>query len=209
MITLGGALKQREKISGRLADALAWQYMATAALKRYQDEPKIASNYDLARWSAASALYRTQEALRGVMENLPNTAASWLAWIVVFPLGARFRPPSDKLGQRVARTILEDREARIHLTEDIYVPQADELGLGMLEAALDKAVRAIPVETKMRDALRAGTLEHAPGYMLDDMALAAGVISAEEYELLDEAREARNEVVQVDAFDAATYRQLR
>ena len=72
MATLGGALKRREKISGRLADALAWQYMAAAALKRYHDEPKIASHYDLARWSAATALYRIQEALRGVMENLPG-----------------------------------------------------------------------------------------------------------------------------------------
>ncbi|MBB6184399.1 acyl-CoA dehydrogenase [Oleiagrimonas soli] len=209
MATLGGTLKRREKISGRLADALAWQYMAAAAMKRYIDEPKIASNYDLARWSAATALYRTQEALRGVMENLPNSAASWLARIVVFPLGARFRPPSDGLGRRVARTILEDREARIHLTEDIFVPQGDEVGLGMLEAALDKAVRAIPVETKMRDAVRAGRLERAPGYMLDDLALQAGVITSEEYELLDEAREARNEVVQVDAFDADTYKSLR
>ena len=209
MATLGGALKRREKISGRLADAMAWQYMAAAALKRYLDEPKIASHYDLARWSAATALYRTQEALRGVMENLPGPVAPWLARLVVFPLGARFRPPSDKLGARVARTILEDREARIHLTDDIFVPPADEPGLGMLEAALDKAVRAIPVETKMRDAVRAGKLEHAPGYMLDDMALAAGIISAEEYEWLDEAREARNQVVQVDAYEPATYRSLR
>jgi acyl-CoA dehydrogenase len=209
MATLGGALKRREKISGRLADAMAWQYMAAAALKRYLDEPKIASHYDLARWSAATALYRTQEALRGVMENLPGPVAPWLARLVVFPLGARFRPPSDKLGARVARTILEDREARIHLTDDIFVPPADEPGLGMLEAALDKAVRAIPVETKMRDAVRAGKLEHAPGYMLDDMALAAGIISAEEYEWLDEAREARNQVVQVDAYEPSAYRSLR
>src|SRR5699024_6463147 len=65
MGVLGGALKRREKISGRLADALAWQYLAAAALKRYHDEPKLAFNYDLARWSAALALYRVQEALVG------------------------------------------------------------------------------------------------------------------------------------------------
>ena len=208
MATLGGALKRREKISGRLADALAWQYMAAAALKRYLDEPKIASHYDLARWSAATALYRVQEALRSVLENLPGPLAPWLGHALVFPLGPRFRPPSDKLGARVARTILEDREARIHLTEDIFVPPPDEPGLGMLEAALDKAVRAIPVETKIRDALRAGKLEHAPGYMLADNALANGIISAHEHELLDEAREARNEVVQVDAFEPSAYRSL-
>jgi acyl-CoA dehydrogenase len=209
MGTLGGALKRREKISGRLADALAWQYLAAASLKRYHDEPKLASNYDLARWATATALYRTQEALRGVLDNLPSRPAAALARFVVFPLGARFRRPSDKLGRRVARAILEDREARIHLTGDIFVPGHDEVGLGTLEAALDKAVRAIPIETKLRDAVRDGRLDHAPGDMLDDMGLAAGVIDEAEYQLLDEAREARDEAVRVDAFDAATYRQLR
>ncbi|MDA3914009.1 acyl-CoA dehydrogenase [Oleiagrimonas sp.] len=209
MMTLGGALKRREKISGRLADALAWQYIAAAVLKRYQDNAKLASHYDLASWSLATALYRAQEALVGVIENLPSRPARILARCVVFPFGARFRPPSDRLGQRVARTILEDREARLDLTADIFVPGPDETGLGTLEAALDKAVRAIPVETKIRDAVRSGVLERAPGYMLDDMALQVGVISEQEYEWMDEAREARNEVVQVDVFDAETYRTLR
>ncbi|HET7300266.1 MAG TPA: acyl-CoA dehydrogenase [Oleiagrimonas sp.] len=208
MGVLGGSLKRREKISGRLADALAWQYLAAAALKRYHDEPKLASNYDLARWSTALALYRVQEALVGVLDNLPSRGLAALARFIVFPFGARFRPPSDKLGRRAARAILEDREARIHLTEDIYVPGPDEPGLGALEAALDKAVRAMPIETKLRDAVREGKLDRAPGHMLDDMALAAGILSEAEYQQLDAAREARNQVVQVDVFDTAAYRDL-
>ncbi|MGC1548578.1 MAG: acyl-CoA dehydrogenase [Rhodanobacter sp.] len=208
MATLGGSLKRREKISGRLADALAWQYLAAATLKRYHDEPKLASNYDLARWGVASALYRTQQALVGVLDNLPGPAATFARWLV-FPLGARFRAPSDVLGQRAARAILEDREARIHLTEDIHVPGPTEPGLGELEAALVKAVRAIPIETKLRDAVRAGRLDRAAKDELDEHALAAGIINAEEYAALNEAAEARDAVVQVDAFDPATYRQLR
>ena len=51
MGTLGGSLKRREKLSGRLADALAYLYLASAALKRYHDEPKTASNFALVRWS--------------------------------------------------------------------------------------------------------------------------------------------------------------
>lgn len=209
MATLGGSLKRREKISGRLADALAWQYLAAATLKRYHDEPKLASNYDLARWGVALALYRTQQALCGVLDNLPSGFAAGFARLLVFPLGARFRPPSDLLGQRAARAILEDREARIHLTEDIHVPGPHEPGLGELEAALDKAVRALPVETKLRDAMRAGRLDRSHKSELDDRALAAGIISQEEYAALGEASEARDAVVQVDAFDARVYRQLR
>src|SRR5579863_198482 len=147
MGTLGGSLKRREKISGRLADALAYLYLASCALKRYHDEAKTTPNYNLVCWCAEYSLYRVQEALRGVIENLPTRAAALMLKIAIFPLGARFRPPSDVLGARVARDILEDREARINLTEDIFVPPPGEVGLGALEAALDKAVRALPIET--------------------------------------------------------------
>jgi acyl-CoA dehydrogenase len=88
------------------------------------------------------------------------------------------------------------------------VPPPSEPGLGALEAALDKAVRAIPVETKLRDAVRAGQLDRAPGYMLDDLGLAAGVISKAEYDLLNDARDARDEVIAVDAFEPEVYRTL-
>ncbi len=208
MATLGGALKRREKISGRLADALAWQYLAVAALKRYHDGPKLAARYDLTCWAVQTALVRTQEAMLGVIDNLPGAGAAALARLLIFPLGARHRPPSDDLGRRIARAILEDKETRLHLTEDIFVPGPNEVGLGKLEAALDKAVRAIPVETKIRDAVRNGQLDRAPGTMLDDLALTEGIITEAEYELLGEAREARNEVIQVDAFEETAYRNL-
>lgn len=143
-----------------------------------------------------------------LLDNLPGPAAVLARWLV-FPLGARFKPPSDRLGQRAARAILEDREARLRLTEDIHVPGPDEPGLGALEAALDKAVRALPVETKLRDAVRAGRLDRGAKDELDERARAAGIISREEYAALNEAAAARDAVVQVDAFDPATYRQLR
>ena len=209
MGTLGGSLKRREKLSGRLADALAWLYLASAALKRYHDGPKTRANHALARWSAEWCLYRIQEALVGVLDNLPARPAAWLLRCAIFPLGARFRPPSDRLGAEVARDILEDRDARRTLTADVFVPPPGEPGLGALEAALDKAVRALPIETKLRDAVRAGRLDRAPGYMLDDTGVAAGVISGDEYDLLNDARDARDEVIAVDAFDPEVFRTLR
>jgi acyl-CoA dehydrogenase len=208
MGTLGGSLKRREKLSGRLADALAYLYLASCTLKRYHDEPKTRPNFALARWSTELCLYRIQEALVGVLDNLPVRMAAVLLKLAIFPLGARFRRPSDRLGAEVARDILEDREARHTLTADVFVPPADEPGLGSLEAALDKAVRAIPIETKLRDALRAGTLDRAPGYLLDELGVAAGVISGEEYDRLNEARDARDEVIAVDAFDPVLFKSL-
>jgi len=143
-----------------------------------------------------------------VLDNLPVRWAAVLLKLAIFPLGARFRPPSDRLGSEVARDILEDREARRSLTADVFIPPADEPGLGALEAALEKAVLALPIETKLRDAVRAGRLDRAPGYMLDELGVTAGVISGDEYDLLNEAREARDEVIAVDAFDAQVFKTL-
>ena len=48
LATLGGGLKRRETISGRLADALAWMYLASAAIKRFHDEGPRAADVPLA-----------------------------------------------------------------------------------------------------------------------------------------------------------------
>jgi acyl-CoA dehydrogenase len=148
-------------------------------------------------------------ALDGILQNLPSRWVALLLRALAFPLGARCAPPSDGLGAQVARALLDDREERNALTADIFVPPPDEPGLGRLEAALDKAVAALAVETAVRDAVREGRIERAPGHDLLDLALRAGVINEFERQRVSDADEAREEVIQVDAFDADVYRTLR
>ena len=205
LATLGANLKRREKISGRLADALAWLYLGSAALKRFHDDKEPAWALPFVRFSCEHALYQIQEALQGVLDNLPNRLAALAVRPLVFPLGARYRPASDATGALVARGLLEEHDARGGLTADIYTPSADEPGLGQLEAALHEAVAAHRVETKIRDAVRAGKLDKAPGDVLLEAALAAHVISREEHDQVIQADRVRDEVIQVDAFSAAEY----
>ena len=209
MATLGGRLKRMEKLSGRLADVLAWMYLGAAALKRYVDDGEPQQDLPFVEWCATHALYQIQTALVGLLDNFPNRPVAWLLRRLVFPLGARYRPPSDRLGSAVARQLLEDRAARLALTADIHVPPPDEPGLGRLEAALDHAVEALAVETKLRDAVRAGRLDRAPGDALLMQALHAGIVTAEEFQTVLQADEIRDEVIQVDAFDPETFRSLR
>ncbi len=201
MATLGGQLKRREKLSGRLADALAWMYLGSAACKRFWDEGRRADDLPLLRWSCELALYRIDEALRGFIANFPNRPVAWLLRLLVFPVGGRRRPPADALGGAVARSLLEGRPHRERLSSDIYVPPLQEIGLGRLEAALAACVAARPAETKIRDAVRAGRLAASPRRTLAHRALAAGVISGGERALLDAAERGRAEAIEVDAFD--------
>ncbi len=201
MATLGGQLKRREKLSGRLADALAWLYLGSAAAKRFVEEGQRSQDLPFLRWSLDHALWRIDEALEGLLANLPNRFAAWGLRMLIFPFGIRRRPPSDRVGAAVARTMLEDAAARDRLTGDIYLPGAADPGMGRLEAAFAACQTALPVEGKIRDAVRARRLPRDPEADLPERAVAAGVISAEERRLLAQAERLREDAIQVDAFD--------
>jgi len=209
MATLGGTLKRREKITGRFADALAWLVLGACAARRWVVEGRRAEDLPLASWAAGEACYEVERALRGVLDNLPARPLAWLLRALVFPLGADLRGPSDALGAEAARALLDEPGVRERLTASIFVPPADEPGLGHLEAALGHARRALAVEARIRRAVREGVIDHAPGDVLVEKALAAGVIGPEERGWLLEADEARDEAIQVDSFGAEEFSRLR
>jgi acyl-CoA dehydrogenase len=209
MATLGGALKRREKITGRLADALAWLVLGACAARRWVVEGRRAEDLPLAEWAAREAVYEVERALRGVLDNLPARPVAWGLRALVFPLGADLRGPDDALGAEAARALLDDPDVRERLTASIYVPPADEPGLGHLEDALRHARRALAVEARIRRAVHESVIDHAPGDVLVEKALAAGVIRPEEREWLREADEARDEAIQVDAFEPGEFGGMR
>ena len=206
---LGGDLKRREKISGRLADALAWMYMGSAALKRFHDEGRPGRDRAVLDWSCGQALWEVQEALLGVLDNLPSRVASALLRRMVFPFGPPMRRPSDRLGAKVARELLDGGPLREHLTSEIFVPGEANQGLGRLEAALENVVAADGANQKIRQAVRAGRLAKNPSEDRAERARQAGLVDDEELRLLKAAEEARDAAIAVDQFDAAAYRALK
>jgi acyl-CoA dehydrogenase len=197
MATLGGALKRAENLSGRMADALAWMYVASAVTNRHVADP---ADEVLFAWASREALWRAHIALRGVIENLPNHAVARALQICVYPFGARVRPPSDRLTLAAARRLVDDTAARHRLTADMFVPSPQEPGLGRLEHALALAVAARPVRARLREAVRAGIVDDGPG-LLDD-AVAKQVIDASQRNLVREAEAATDDAIQVDAYSA-------
>jgi acyl-CoA dehydrogenase len=208
LATLGGALKRREKISGRFADALAWMYLASASIKRFHADGMPEEDRPLLEWCCDLALWNIQEALRGVLDNLPNRPVAWLLRALIFPLGARFRPPRDELGASLARALLDDGAMRRRLTRNIFVAGADEPGLGQIEAALAAVVRARAARQKLNEAARGGRLTPEPSATLIERALASGIIDAEEAARSRAAADAQDAAIQVDAFATAEYLRL-
>ena len=70
MALLGGALKTKQKITGRMADALAELYLLSTILKRYEDDRAPKADLKLVNYCAQNCLYRFDQALAGVIENM-------------------------------------------------------------------------------------------------------------------------------------------
>ncbi|MDE1184662.1 acyl-CoA dehydrogenase [Paraburkholderia sp.] len=205
MFVLGGDLKRRERISGRLGDVLSQLYLISATLKRFEDEGRQEADLPLVRWGVEDALYRAQEALDGVLANYPNGFAAGLVRALAFPFGMPHRAPSDALGSEIAELMQTPGLARERLVSDSYVPHpdVDELGYGEVLFALSPRFNAI--DQKLRDAVRQNLLPPMPqslvalGAWTDD-AQRQGLIDADERSVLDDYARYGALAVKVDDF---------
>lgn len=201
MLTLGGSLKRKEKLSGRLADMLSQLYLASSALKRFADQGNQKEDIPMLKWACEDNLYRTQEALDGLMKNLPNRPLALLLRLIVFPLGKPYSPPSDQLGHEVASILLHSSEIRDRLTQGMYQPTDSGQALGRLEDALNKMEATESIQKKIRSAIKGGQLQTGDPMQLIDDAKEKDIISHAEADQLQQAREAQLDAIQVDDFD--------
>jgi acyl-CoA dehydrogenase len=203
---LGGGLKTRQKITGRLADALSELYMLSCVLKRYEDDGKPANDRHIVAFAAQNALFHFQEALRGTIDNFPVAPVRWLMRAVVFPFGTHYKPAPDWLGHKCVELVLVPGEVRDRLTRFIYVSQNPSDPTGLLEVAFAKAVAAEVPEKKLDRAVRAGQVRRVHGTDWIGDAAKLGVITDEEAALLREVEALTARVIAVDHFDPAEVR---
>lgn len=200
LLLLGGALKRKEKLSGRFADVLGNLYLGTAVLKHHENAGRPQSDFALVEWSCQLCLLKIQVAIDGILRNFPLKPLALLLRMIVFPLGRRQRPPDDELGHRVARILLEPSDTRDRLTAGIYLSHRPDDITGCLEDALHKVIDAEPLRRRLRHEDR--TLPPRTEYpawlrtlVRDD------VISPEEAAVLDAAHTAVSSVIAVDDFE--------
>lgn len=200
MGTLGGELKRKERVSARLGDVLSQLYLASSALKRYQDEGRQQADLPLLHWALQDALFKSQEAIDELLRNFPNRWIGLALRAVVLPLGRDLKRPSDKLDSQVARLLQAPSATRSRLAEGQYLTREEGNPFGLLEQALDDVLAAEPLFDKVCKAEGS----KRPFTQLDKVAeagLALGVINQTEAELLRRAEESRLRTINVDDFD--------
>ncbi|MEZ5774447.1 MAG: acyl-CoA dehydrogenase [Hyphomicrobiaceae bacterium] len=198
---LGGGMKTRQHITGRMADALSELYMLSAVLKRFADDGRPLADRALVDYAATNALNRFEEAVRGVVDNFPVRPARPFLRLVLLPLGARRRPAADHLGRRIVQPVLAPGEQRDRLTREIFVSHDPADPTGILEHTLKKVVEAEDALKRIERAVRKGEIRRYHGRDWIGEAVERGVVTAAEAPLLREVEDLTGRVIAVDHFD--------
>jgi acyl-CoA dehydrogenase len=196
---LGGGMKTKQKITGRMADALAELYLLSSILKRYQDDGRQWADRRLVNYCAQNCLARFDAAMRGVLDNFPVRWAAWIMGPLVLPFGVR-RGASDNDGKAVVRQALEPGDFRDRLTRDIYMPGDADDAVGLLDVAFEKTVANEEAEKKLERAIRKGEVQRFHDRDWIKQAEEKGVLTSREARELSELRDLVARVIAVDDF---------
>ena len=196
---LGGTLKRRERLSARLGDLLSYIYLASATLKRFDEEGRQHEDLPLLHWAMQDLIYNLETALMDFLDNFP---VKWLGLVLklkLIPFGHRVSKPSDATEHAIARLLQQPGTARTRLGQGQYLTREPGSLPGELEQTLEDVLAAEPVFDNICRALG----EKRSFTQLDklaDEALAKDLISEAEAELLKRTEKGRAKIIAVDDF---------
>ena len=200
MLTLGGALKKKEKTSARLGDVLSHLYMASAVLKRYRDQGSHHADQAIVAWSLHQHFYKIEQALKLLTYNFPSKVVGFILRRLVLPLGTHELPAGDRLGHKTASLILNPNETRARLTDGIDKKVTESNTIAQMNETLIKVIDAEPLERRILKALKAGEIKAITANENLDQALEKGIINKQEFNKLTRVRAEVMEVISVDDF---------
>ncbi|UGA50173.1 MULTISPECIES: acyl-CoA dehydrogenase FadE [Dickeya] len=199
MSVLGGSLKRRERLSARLGDVLSQLYLASATLKRYDEEGRQQADLPLVHWGVQDCLHQAEQAMTELLRNFPNRLVAGLLRAVIFPLGRTSPAPTDQLDHQLARLLQAPSATRSRLGRGLYLKAGAHHPAAQLEQSLQDILAAEPIHQRLSQS--AGY--PLPFMQLDKLAehgLAEGVITPEEASVLMQAEASRLRSINVDDF---------
>lgn len=204
LLHIGGGLKRKERLSARLGDAMSHLYMASASLRRFENDGRPSGDLPLVRWACEHSLHHAEKALADFVDNYPQKHLSWIMKKAILPKGQTLKAPSDKLEHEVAGTIYNEGPVRDRLTKGIYIPAYDPDKIDPvadIDYALEKVTAAEKVKKEVAKAVRDGKIEEEASYektLLNAEEMC--IIGPHDTQVLQEAEAARRKVVMVDHF---------
>ena len=207
LLTLGGGLKRKERLSGRFADILANLYLCSAVLKHFENQGEPSADLPLLDYACTLTIHRAQQAILAVIHNLPLPFLAKSLRFLLFPFGKPYAPPNDKQIHHVADIALHDSPTRDRLTKGIYITDAPNDRTGRVEDAFQKVLAVEELEHKLKTAYKQGKIQGKTQLERIKDAADKQLISNDEAEQLQTAWQAMRNAIKVDAFEAGYFKE--
>ncbi|MEE9326920.1 MAG: acyl-CoA dehydrogenase [Cocleimonas sp.] len=200
LLTLGGSLKRKERLSGRFSDILANMYLCSATLKHFEDQGEPEADLPLLHYACQKTMHDAQQAMLAVFYNLPFSFISKTLRALMFPFGKPFAPPGDSLIHQVAKLALNPSATRDRLTEGCFLTDDPDDAMGRIEHAFNIATKTEALEKRLKSLVKSGRLQGRIHTNRIDEALEKKLITENERKQLHDNWLAMREAIRVDDF---------
>ena len=197
---VGHKLKFKESLSGRLGDCLSMLFLASCAIKRFEEDGEPKESFHFLQWSVQYCLHYFWDTVRHIIDNFPITWMRFGIRVILMPLGNPIAAPSDHLNHKIAKTLMNPSAARDNLLTGSYLAPSKKNLIGQLQIVLEKIIDAEPIERRITNAIRDKVITAITVPEQIQEALMLTLIDEEEAQRLYEVHELRTQVIQVDAF---------
>lgn len=196
---LGGKLKQRERLSARLGDALSYLYLASAALKYYEDHDRPPADLPYIEWILTYCLFQISHAFDNFFVNFPKPRLAKFIKSLIFPWGSPYHLPLDNQDHQIADLMLRTGHFRERITQGIYTGEPNDI-IYKLEEVFVLKLEAEPAYQKVRAWLKQQGNKQNNIYEQIMAAKRANILTDQEVNQLLALDRLRLDVIQVDEF---------
>lgn len=200
LLTYGGKLKFKEKMSARLGHLLTMLYLGSCALKRFEDQGRPIEDQVILDWCVQDKLYEFWSTMDEILKNFPNRWLSFALRLVLMPLGRPQSKPSDKLERKVAQLFQSQNASRDRLVADAFIKSDNHQAITELELAFKQVLAADAIESRLKKACREKGIKGDTLLELIEKALKESLITDVEAKTLATAAAARKTIIAVDDF---------
>ena len=207
MLSFGGKLKIKEKLTGRFADVLMGLYMASSVLWHWDKTQRKREMFPFVQWGVEESFSLIQKSFENIFSNFHHKVLSKIfkIFLPIMRLNSFGQGPSDSLSQKICAKILKEPSILNLLTEGIYKPESSEEQMKKLEECYLMTLKIYPIERKIKKAQKNSVVQGGKLHQVVDTALKKNVITKEEQEQVQEWVKKSWEAIQVDSFTQEEY----
>lgn len=205
---LGGKLKVKEKIIGRFADMLSYQYMATALIWQWRKEGRDPKKWPVVKWGLEHCFHQIQIATEGLLVNFKFPLLLrpiQYAFYLLLRINSIGSAPTDKLAKKTIEAFYDNEELFKQFTRNLHISKDEDSYMMKIQQAYKLIKQSEQTIRKIKQAIKSKKLpkQKIPFVMAE--ALKNNIITQQEFEALKLAEQARYDSIQVDAFTEEEY----